>query len=324
MGLMGVLLGSLLGTSAQQLMPKILTDFLPLEVPVVISWKAIFQAAFMGFSLSVLFALLPLSVVLNISPLNSLRLSYENQPTATKNPMKWLIGGLILVTVYSFILMQSKHWSHGIWFLAAIVGVFLVLGGLSWITIYLVRRFFPHFWSYIWRQGLANLYRPNNQTVILIMTIGLSTFLITTLVLVQNILVKQVLQATSEGKSNLVLFDIQTAQRQTILDMVQAYQLPILQDVPIVTMRLSAINGTPVEEISANPDSEISKWALLREYRSTYRENLTDSEKLIAGRWLGKKQHLSAPNEISLEERIAERRCFTWRSSSFRCSRSAH
>ena len=62
MGLMGVLLGSLLGTSAQQLMPKILTDFLPLEVPVVISWKAIFQAAFMGFSLSVLFALLPLSL----------------------------------------------------------------------------------------------------------------------------------------------------------------------------------------------------------------------------------------------------------------------
>ena len=108
-------------------------------------------------------------------------------------------------------------------------------------------------------------------------------------------------------KSNLVLFDIQTDQRQTILDMVQAYQLPILQDVPIVTMRLSAINGTPVEEISANPDSEISKWALLREYRSTYRENLTDSEKLIAGRWLGKKQHLSDPNEISLEERIAER-----------------
>lgn len=307
MGLIGVLLGSLLGTLAQQLMPKILTDFLPLEVPIVISWKAIFQAAFMGFSLSVLFALLPLSVVLNISPLNSLRLSYENQSTTIKNPMKWLIGGLIVVTVYSFILMQSKHWSHGIWFLGTIVGVFSVLGVLSWITVCLVRRFFPHSWSYIWRQGLANLYRPNNQTVILIMTIGLSTFLIATLVLVQNILVKQVLQATSEGKANLVLFDIQTDQRQTILDMVQASQLPILQDVPIVTMRLSAINEIPVEEISANPDSEISKWALLREYRSTYREHLTDSEKIIAGKWLDKKQHLSTLNEISLEERIAER-----------------
>ena len=32
---------------------------------------------------------------------------------------------------------------------------------------------FPTSWSYIWRQGLANLYRPNNQTTLLMLGLGL-------------------------------------------------------------------------------------------------------------------------------------------------------
>ena len=43
-----------------------------------------------------------------------------------------------------------------------------------------------------WRQGLANLYRPNNQTAAVTLAIGLGTFLLVTLCGVQNMLVKQV------------------------------------------------------------------------------------------------------------------------------------
>ena len=28
----------------------------------------------------------------------------------------------------------------------------------------MARKFIPSSWNYEWRQGLANLYRPNNQT----------------------------------------------------------------------------------------------------------------------------------------------------------------
>ena len=307
MGLVGVLLGSLLGTALQYLLPGVLTSFLPLEIPIAVAWKAIFQGAFVGFGVGVLFALFPLVAVRKVSPLSALRFSYEDQSTVTRDPLQWLIGGLIVTAICGFSVMQSERWTHGIWFAAAIVGVFLLLGLLAWMITWLVQRFFPHFWSYVWRQGLANLYRPNNQTVVLIMAIGLATFLIATLLLVQGSLVEQVLEATSEDKPNMVLFDIQTDQRTEILDIVRASQLPVLQDVPIVTMRLASINGRSVEDITADPDSEVSEWALLREYRSTYRENLIDSEELIEGRWSGDKKDLSAPAEISLEERIARR-----------------
>src|SRR5690606_40534864 len=53
-------------------------------------------------------------------------------------------------------------------------------------------RFFPSSWSYLWRQGLSNLFRPNNQTAILIVAIGLGTAFIATLFAVQSMLITRV------------------------------------------------------------------------------------------------------------------------------------
>jgi putative ABC transport system permease protein len=33
----------------------------------------------------------------------------------------------------------------------------------------------------VWRQGIANLFRPENQTVLLVVTIGLGVMLLSTL-----------------------------------------------------------------------------------------------------------------------------------------------
>jgi len=66
--------------------------------------------------------------------------------------------------------------------------------------------------------------------------------------------------------------------------------------VPIVPMRISAINGRPVLRVvgdttewatdtNAQGERRNSGWALRREYRSTYRDSLVASEKLVAGKW---------------------------------------
>ena len=51
-------------------------------------------------------------------------------------------------------------------FSGGILLAFLILTGMAVLLMKMVRRFFPSGWSYLWRQGLANLYRPNNQTII--------------------------------------------------------------------------------------------------------------------------------------------------------------
>ena len=129
--------------------------------------------------------------------------------------------------------------------------------------------------------------------------------MITTLFLVQSTLLNAVSLAGSGDRPDMVLFDIQSDQREEILQIVRSLDLPIQQDVPIVTMRLASINGRTVQEISEEPDRGRRDWALFREYRSTYRESLIDSEEVLAGEWHGR---VSSPSDkvwISLEQGIA-------------------
>ncbi len=67
--------------------------------------------------------------------------------------------------------------------------------------------------------GFANLYRPNNQTIILIVSIGLSTAFICTLFFIQSLLVKQVQISASGNQANMILFDIQTSQEKGVANL---------------------------------------------------------------------------------------------------------
>jgi len=169
-----------------------------------------------------------------------------------------------------------------------------------------VRTFFPVSWSYLWRQSLANLYRPNNQTLVLIVTIGLGTTLITTLYFIQHLLISQVSIAGSNNQPNIVLFDIQTPQKEKVADLVQKFQLPLLQQVSIVTMRLAEVNGRSTEDILKDTTSTVPRWSFTREYRATYRDTLIASESISAGVWKGVVRSPDDTIFISLEERYAK------------------
>ena len=106
-----------------------------------------------------------------------------------------------------------------------------------------VRKFLPLSLSYPWRQALSNLYRPNNQTISLIATIGLGTAMISTLFFLQNQLLQEAKFADKKDQPNMLMFDIQTPQLEQVKAKVLERKMPILQEVPIVTMQLNSING---------------------------------------------------------------------------------
>jgi len=153
---------------------------------------------------------------------------------------------------------------------------------------------------------LANLHRPNNQTTAVMLAIGLGTFLLVTLYNARSALMSQVMQRSGKGEPNLVLFDVQDEQRRDIAELVRSFNLSLYDQVPVVTMRLSAIKDKPVEEIRADRSSRIPSWALRREYRSTYRSRLTGTEQIVEGSWQGKVGGDSQTIPVSLEKGIAE------------------
>lgn len=284
MGLAGAVLGAILGTALQFILPTVFADFLPVEVTVGISWQSIGFGLITGLLVSVLFALLPLLKIRRVSPMATLRPD-DNESSFAKDGLRWLVVAGILLFVFGFSFFLLGRWQEALGFTGFVVVAFLALWAVALGIMWLIRRFLPISLSYPVRQSLANLYRPNNQTVSLIATIGLGTAMISTLFFVQNQLLDEAKFADKDDQPNMLFFDIQTAQIDAVSEKITQKDLPIMQQVPIVTMALESINGLTKKGNDTLPEAERRSRGLYnREFRVTYRDSLIASERLLEGK----------------------------------------
>jgi putative ABC transport system permease protein len=294
MGLVGALSGAVLGVVIQSVAPRFLHGALPVEIDFRVSWEAVFEGIGIGFLTCGIFTLLPLLPVRRTPPLLALRSAFETTaaPAARRDPLVWLAYALLCAALLVFPWLQSRDLRLGLGFSAALFVSFALLAAVAQALMAGARRFFPKSWAFEWRQGLANLYRPNNRTGVLVFTLGLSTFLLLGLHLTRNAMLRQF--ATREGSANqpnLVFFDIQSDQKDGLADIIREHHLPVLATVPVVTMHLSSLRGRSIDELADKHQSPgqnaIPGWRLRHEYRSTYRDRLNDAETIVAGRWQG-------------------------------------
>lgn len=319
-GLTGALMGCLLGTGIQFLLPAVLKDFLPVEISMQVSWTAIGQGLVLGLIVAVLFALPSLLDVRHISPLNAIRMSYEHA-SARFDPLKWLVFLLILVFIVVFTYLQMEGRTEALLFTGGLLIAFLLLYGLSALLMWLLRRLLPEGTGYLWRQGFANLYRPNNQTMVLMVSIGLSTAFIGILFFVQGILVNRVTISSGTNQPNMVLFDIQNEQKEEVAALTRAKHLPVMNQVPVITLRIEEINGETAASLAKadslqkgkdkrdgqeQPETAAgpSQRAFKGELRVTFQDTLTAAEKVVKGKWSGKAGPDETPR-VSLEENYA-------------------
>lgn len=305
LGLGGALSGAILGVAIQQILPALLKDFLPVHIDTTVSRNAIAQSLAIGSGIVLLFSLLPLLAVRQVSPLQVLRSSYDTGGQPRRDPLQWLVVTLILLGTLTFALSHAERWTQGLIFCAALGVALLFLIATTKLLMSLAQSSVSPSWPYVWRQGFANLHRPHNQTHILVLALGLGAFLLMTLQFVQQALIQQVSRNSNADQANLILFDIQTDQREGVSKLVRSFSLPSSQEAPLVTMRLAAIKGRTVEELRDDKTQEISDWALQHEYRATYRDHLIDTETLIAGEWQGIHNPSASAPMISLEDEVA-------------------
>jgi len=306
LGLSGALFGVLLGVSLQQVLPFLLRDFLPVRINTAVSWNAIAESLVVGLGIVLFFSLLPLLNIRHVSPLQALRYETEHPAAVQRDPLRWFVIALILLGVISFALVHTERWTYGVGFCLAIGSALIFLTGIAQTLMRITRASISPVWPYVWRQGFANLHRPQNQTSMLMLALGFGTFLLMTLQFVQQALIQQVSRTYESNQSNLILFDIQTDQREAVAQLIRSFSLPALQEAPLVTMRLAAIKGRSVESLRNDPQQEISDWALQHEYRATYRDHLIDTETLIAGQWQGWHDPVTSTVMISLEDGAAD------------------
>ncbi len=306
LGLAAALVGSALGVAIQTIMPSVLADFLPVDVPVAFAPRAVALGLVIGVSSALLFALLPLADVSRIPPLAALRATVDASDLATRRRARAPLAIAVVLGIAGFASIQAHSITVGLGFTAGIALVFVVLSLIARGLMTLLRQLVPSSWSYVWRQALANLHRPYNQTTSLMVALGLGAFLVLTMVQTERILLAQVDMSAVGTQPNLVMFDIQDHQRDDVAAMIESNGLPLMDMVPIVTMRIASVAGRSVSELRDDESVDTPSWQLTREYRSTFRSELTDTEEIVAGAWTGRVEPGTARPPISLEADIAE------------------
>ncbi len=303
LGLFGALVGAAAGVAVQLLLPELVRGLLPVDVAFSISWTAVVRGMLAGLAVCVLFTLLPLLAVRRVSPLVALRSAFVEQ-TGWRDP--WRIGLYVLIAlaVTAFAMVQTRSWTTGAGFAGALIVCIGVLALLARGVAWMARRFLPKRLPYVWRQGVANLHRPQNRTVLLLLSLGLGTFLLLSLALTRETVLAQVRGTAGGERPNLLFFDIQDDQVAPLTEILANEGTPVRAQAPIVTMRLRSLKGRPVEAVLRDRGT-IPAWTLRREYRSTFRSELSDTEKLIAGEFTGQVDADAQVIPVSVEEGLA-------------------
>jgi putative ABC transport system permease protein len=313
MGFAGAAIGVLIGLGIQQLMPAALGDFLPVDVRIAIEPKAVLTGLGIGVWTALLFAMRPLVALRNVSPLQAIRRDTDGGAlrTSWRDPLVIAVNAALVLSVVGMAIWRSPKWTSGV----ALAGGIAAVIGVLWLSasslVWLARRSVQASWPYVLRQGVANLYRPANQTRAVVLSLGFGAFLISTLYLVQTNLLKQFDITAAKSRGNLVFFDVQDDQATGVDSIMRAQRVEVVNTTPIITMRIAKINRWTMSQMldTTNPDSvKRATWALRREYRSTYRADTTASEKIIAGAWFGitKAKPGEPEAEVSMEGSVTD------------------
>ncbi len=316
----GALLGAALGLGVQHGAASLFARHLPVSLPPAPAWTVIAQTTFAGFAVCMGFALLPLLQIRGIPPSVALRASVEPQRPLWARPAGIICALLLMIFLWGLTVLHGTPLRRAALLVTGLMLVFALLFGTAAGVVALARRLPRPSWPYVVRQGFSNLFRPQNQTLLFLLSLGLGNCLLLTVLLVRSTLLESLKPGDLQRSPNIYLVDVQEDQRAGVKALLAGLDLPLLEDAPIVTMRIASVKGVPVRELEQQAEARAKvargkgrdpkgtpRWVLQREYRSSYRAELTGSEELTAGALFSSLPWKpgTEPVPVSLESKIA-------------------
>ncbi|MBK8348562.1 MAG: hypothetical protein IPL08_13465 [Saprospiraceae bacterium] len=243
LGLIGVIMGVLTGVLIQSALPVILKDFIPVTVNNALSSKSHFRRIFPGDFCDHLICITTLGKYPQYqSFLRTLRVETE----ASSGAFDYLKTGILVIigiVLIGFLWLLTSSFLTSLAFVAGIIVYYLILSGLSSLIITMLRKSIPFQCWFCHRQGLSNLFRPDNQTQTIMVTIGMGTAVLTTLMILQSLLLNNVSMMDAGKQPNMILYGIETNQMDDLKKLTLASGLPVIQEVPVVTMKIDGWKG---------------------------------------------------------------------------------
>lgn len=297
LGFAGSVLGVVLAKAALLFVRTRFAASLPPNLSYELQAGSIAQGLVLGLLISVLFSALPLLRIRHIKPNTLLRESEGTTKRGWFDLSRWAVSFVVICGLLLLAAWQAGSIKVGVYFLAGLGLTAALLYGAATLLIFLVRRA-RRVNSFALRQGINSLYRPGNQTRVVVMSVGLGAFLVMATQSLQTNLLSE-FDLTKRGNiPNMFLIDVQTDQAAGVAEMVESAtgKRPAL--IPTLRARIVAVNGKAIDLDATEMRRE--RGSLGREYVITYRPHLEYNETITAGKFWD--ANASPEPEISIEE----------------------
>jgi putative ABC transport system permease protein len=262
-GAIGGLLGIVLGYGVERLLPLLFRSLIHLQPAASISISSLGIGFLVGLLTTQLFTLPTLLMVRRVRPAYILHRDVQPEGSGYEPWRSWRGLRQRLPQIFAALLLLlglgaiagalSDSALIGRWFAIGLATALLVLLGTAWLLLFLIRLFLSRtrWWMPAWlRHGLANLYRPGNQTPAILAALGIGVMLSMTVFFMQKTILSDLRQTTPKDLPNVFLVDIAPSEIDGVRALVnkQPGVSSPFEGIPVVTARLSAIDGKPPVE----------------------------------------------------------------------------
>ncbi len=301
LGFAGSLFGVLLAQLALFFVRWRFVAALPENMTYTVNFSTIVQGVTLGVLISMLFSALPLLQVRNIKP--RLLLRDENNVSLRKLDLtKWLFGAGSLFGVLGLAVWQAGSLRVGAFFLGGLAVTSVVL----YLTAMLLTRVLRRFRSvgpFAIAQAVNSLYRPGNQTRIILLAVGLGAFVVLAVQSLQTNLVREFDFTRNQRLPSLFFVDIQKSQIESLGQLIESRIGEKAEAIPTVRARISHVNGKPFD--FGQRETRQQQGQIGREFAVTYRAAMDENESVVDGVWW--RSDPGDVPEISVEEEMAKR-----------------
>lgn len=313
LGTAGGLLGIAFGLGVEWALPFFFGKLLPIQPPLRLPVRSVSAAFGTGILTTVLFCLPPLLDVRRIRPSIVLRKAVDTGngegrkgfwKKIGENKVQWISIAVIVIALAGIAAALADSMLIGKWFAAALCGLLIVILGLAAVTLRTLRAFLNktrlHLHSAV-RHGLANLYRPGNQSAAVLAALGTGVMLILSVFLMQHAIVNRMNTDVTNSAANIFLIDISQDEVQGVKELLlhQPGVEKKFEAIPIVSARIASIDGVSVDQLKVKNYPK----RLLSSVSVTWADSAPEGVKVLQGKWW----QSSNSDELAVVDYVARR-----------------
>jgi putative ABC transport system permease protein len=312
LGFAGALLGVAAGVGVMAALPSAFGTLLPMHAVLAIPWQSGLAGLGTGLLTTLLFCLPPLLDVRGVRPVLVLRRLVEQGPGGVHGFFeRWLkrwpqvlLSVALLIPLIGIAWALSDSAAVGVRFGLAFAAALVVLLILAAVLLFVLRVLLDGVRLQIpssLRHGLANLYRPGNQSAPVLAALGTGVMLILAVYLIQTDLLRDLRETASPKLPNVFLADIRQDQVAGVKDFF-AHQQGVnqaLDTIPVVMGKFVSINGKPLEQLKGLHFPV----RMLESAELSWADAQPEGDKIASGAWW--KDRSAA--EIAINHGVAER-----------------